>query len=323
MLYKSSKGEVEIDTMPMPYASNALAKLRRSAPERTAEIEALQAHVDKLAAEGGDDENPRAVIGGNSPPPDEPAPKLEGRKAIEVHVADLLSEAGNWADGVALVDQGQADAVGRLCRQLQQAAGIVDDAATKEKKPHNDAITAIATWQNSFTAKGLKKTPDGSLTKAIAATGNLSSAWLRKMDDDRLAREKLAADIALKAAQEASELREVAKVTTDIAVMDRAEDALEEARKMIGVATSIGKERVHVGGGGGFRAMTLRKAWSAHVDLESGGWGAAYGYYRNNPEFMAEFHALIQRWADRDCRGEATRLRGVPGFKFIEDKVAA
>lgn len=323
MLYKSSKGAVEIDTMPLPYASNALAKLIRSEPERVAEIEALQVHVDKLAAEAGGDANPRAVIGGNSPPADPPAPKLEGRSAIEVHVSDLLTEAANWADGVALISQEQADAVGRVHRMLQQAATLVDDAATKEKNPHNNAITEIATWQNSFTAKGLKKTPDGSLTKAIAATGNLSSAWLRKMDDERQEREKIAADIALKAAQEASELREEAKVTTDLAVMDRAEDALEEARKMIGLAASISKERVHVGGGDGFRAMTLRKVWSAQIDLEAGGWGAAYGYYRNNPEFMAEFHALIQRWADRDCRTEATRLRGVPGFKFSEDKVAA
>ena len=36
---------------------------------------------------------------------------------------------------------------------------------------------------------------------------------------------------------------------------------------------------------------------------------------------MAEFHALIQRWADRDAKIEAHRLRGVPGFKFREDKV--
>lgn len=322
MLYKSSKGDREIDTMPLSYAKNALNKLTRDDPSRTAEIEALENHVARLEAEG-DDANPRAVIGGNNPPEETPPPKLEGRKAIDAHVSDLLTEAGNWGDGVAVIDQGQADAVGRLHRMLQEAASLVDDAATKEKKPLNDAIAEIADWQNGYTAKGLKTKPDGKLTKALSATGNLSAAWLRKMDKDREEREKIAADLALQAAQEAAALHEEAKVSTDIGVIDRAEDALAEARKMIGVAASIGKERVHSGGGDGFRAMSLRSAWSAHIDPEAGGWGAAYGHYKTDPDFMAEFHALIQRWADRDCRTEATRLRGVPGFKFIDEKVAA
>jgi hypothetical protein len=324
MLYKSSKGDREIADMPLPYAKNALGKLMRDEPSRTAEIEALQAHVDKLSADvEADAANPRAVIGGNNPPEETPAPNLKGRDAIDAHVADILTEAGNWGDGVAVTDQGQADVVGRLHRMLQEAATLVDDAATKEKKPHNKALTEIGNWQNSYTAKGLKKTPDGKLTKALAATGNLSSAWLRKQDDERREREKIAADLAHKAAQEAIALREEAKVTTDIAVMDRAEDALTEARNLIGIATGLGKERVRVGGGDGFRAMSLRSSWSAHISSEPGSWGQAYAHYKTNPEFMSEFHALIQRWADRDARIEASRLRGVPGFNFIEEKVAA
>jgi len=324
MLYKSSKGDREISDMPLPYAKNALGKLMREDPSRTDEIEALQAHVDKLTAEADDaDTNPRAVIGGNSPPEETPPAKVEGRKAVETHVSDLLTEAANWGDGVAVVDQAQADAVGKLHRMLQEAATLVDGEAAKEKKPLNDAIAEIATWQNGYTAKGLKKTPDGKLTKAIGATGNLSSAWLRKLDDDRRDREKIATDLAHKAAQEAIALREEAKTTTDIAVMDRAEDALAQARSLIGLATSVGKERVRVGGGDGFRAMTLRSTWAAHINAEAGGWGAAYAHYKTDPDFMAEFHALIQRWADRDCRIEAARVRGIPGFNIVEDKVAA
>lgn len=321
MLYKSSKGDREIAEMPLSYAKNALNKLVRDEPSRTAEIEALQAHVDALSE--GDDSNPRAVIGGNNPPEETPAPKPTGRKAIETHVGDLLTEAGNWGDGVAVVDQTQADAVGRLYRLLQDAVIVVNDAAGKEKKPHNDAIEEIATWQNGYVAKGLKTKPDGKLTKAIAATGNLSSAWLRKMDDERKEREKIAADLAHKAAQEAIQLHEEAKTTTDLEVMDRAEDALASARSLIGLADSVSKERVRVSGGDGFRAMTLRSVWSATISSEPGSWALAYAHYKADPEFMGEFRALIQRWADRDCRTEATRVRGVPGFVFIEEKVAA
>lgn len=323
MLYQSSKGAVEIDTMPLTYAKNALAKLARSEPERVAEIEALQVHVDRLTAEAGD-ANPRVALGDNQPPeemPEQPAPK--GRAAVDTHVSDLLTEAGNWGDGTAVADQAQADAVGRVHRMLQDAVSLVDDTASKEKKPLNEAIAEIADWQNGYTAKGLKTKPDGKLTKALGATGRLSAAWLKKLDDVRLEREKLAADLALKATQEAIALRAEAKESTDIAVMDRAEDAIADARQLLGLAESIGKERVRVGGGDGFRAMTLRSNWSAKITGEPGCWGAAYAHYKTNPEFMAEFHALIQRWADRDARVEVSRVRGVPGFNFIEEKVAA
>lgn len=324
MLYKSSKGDLEISDMPLPYAANALGKLLRAEPHRTAEIEALQAQVDALnSAQDDGAANPRVVIGGNNPPEETPPPKLDGRAAIDAHVADMVTEAANWADGAALLTQAQADDVARIHRMLQQAVALVDDAAAKEKKPHNDAITEIASWQNGYTAKGLKKTPDGKLTKALTATGNLSAGWLRKLDAERREREKIAADLALKAAQEAVALREEAKASTDIAVMDRAEDALADAKMLLNAADGLSKQRVRSGGGDGMRAMSLRSVWSAHISDEPGAWGQAYGHYKSNPEFMAEFHALIQRWADRDCRTEATRVRGVPGFVFREDKVAA
>lgn len=323
MLYQSSKGAVEIDTMPLPYASNALAKLRRSEPNRTDEIDALQAHVDKLAADASnDDENPRAVIGGNNPPDDESVPVLDGRAAIEAHVGDLLAEAGNWADGVAITTSGQADDVGRLHRKLQQAVAAVDGEAAKEKKPHNDAVNEIAAWQNAFTAReGMKTIPAGSLTKAIKATGNLSAAWLRKLDDDKRAREKLAADAALAAAKEAAALREEANESSDLAVIDRAEDKLADALALIGAAKTVAKEKVQVGGGDGMRVMSLRSVWSAVIQDAPDAWARAYGHFKQDPEFRADFHALIQRWADRACRIEATRVRGVPGFNFIEEKV--
>lgn len=320
MLYQSSKGAVEIDTMPLTYAKNALNKLLRAEPDRAIEIEALRTHVDKLSS-GGESENPRVVIGGNSPPPDEPAPSITGRSAIDTHVSDLLTEARNWGDGVEIKDQAQADAVGRLHRQLQQAASLVDEAAAKEKAPHNEALTEIAKWQNGYTAKKLKKTPDGSLTKALTATGNLSAAWLRKMDDERRAREQAAAAAAQKAAQEAVAAHAEAKGSTDLDVIDRADDALALAETLIREAKGVAKEKVHVGGGDGFRALGLRSVWRAQIAEGEGNWALAYAHFKRDPEFMEEFHALIQKWADRACHVEATRVRGVPGFNFIEDKV--
>lgn len=318
-MYLSSKGPIAIDTMVFSYANNALKKLNREAPERVDEIKALTDHLAKLEAEGPD--NPRAVAGDNQPPEETPPVKVTGRSAIEAHVSDLLTEAANWADGVAIETEGQAGEVGKLHRSLQQAIQLVDDNAAKEKKPHNDAINEIGVWQNGFTAKGLKKTPDGTLTKAFAATGRLSANWLRKLDDERKAREQVAAAAALAAAQEAIALRAEAKETTDLAVMDRAEDALAGAEALLREAKGVAKEKVRVDAGEGARAVTLRSVWRAEIADAPNAWALAYGHYKQNDEFMGEFHTLIQRWADRDCRIEATRLRGVPGFNFIEDKV--
>lgn len=51
--YQSSKGPVEIATMPLRYASNALAKLQREREDdsRDIEIGALSAHVERLQSE--------------------------------------------------------------------------------------------------------------------------------------------------------------------------------------------------------------------------------------------------------------------------------
>jgi len=314
MIYKSSSGDKEISTMPLSYALNALRKLERTEPERTAEIAALRDHTEKLQTEPP---APRdAVVGDNGGPPIED-PKPEGRGAVETHVEDLLTEASNWADGVALERQEQADAVGKLQRMLQEAAKMVDDRAAVEKKPLQDAVAKIGDWQNGYTAKGLKKTPDGKLTKAILATSNLTAGWLQKQDAERKAlADKLAAEAA-KAAQDAIAQRQEAKASTDIEVMDKAEDALASAKALIAQAEGAAKEKVRAVAGDGYRAITLRSVWDADVT----NYGAAYGHYKTNPDFMAEFHALIRKWADKDARNEATR-RDIPGVKFTERKVA-
>ncbi|KMS60003.1 hypothetical protein V474_07920 [Novosphingobium barchaimii LL02] len=126
MEYQSSKGAVEISTMPLSYAKNALNKLVRSGEAgRKAEVDALQAHVDKLTAEAEaatlSAPAPReAVIGDNGPPADEAPPEVAPKwEVVQIHMDDLLTEASNWADGVEIVSQSQADTVAALREKLQ------------------------------------------------------------------------------------------------------------------------------------------------------------------------------------------------------------
>ena len=194
---------------------------------------------------------------------------------------------------------------------------MVDDRAAVEKKPHQDAVAKIGDWQNGYTAKGLKKTPDGKLTKAILATSNLTTGWLRKQDAERKAlADKLALEAA-KAAQDAIAQRQEAKASTDIEVMDKAEDALAAAKALIAQADGAAKEKVKAVAGDGYRAITLRSIWDAEVT----NYAQAYAHYKTNPEFMDEFFALIRKYADRDAKHEATR-RTIPGVLWHERKVA-
>src|SRR3546814_11341795 len=66
-MYQSSKGPVAIDTMALPYAKNALAKLQRddSQRHRTAEIGWLDQHIRKLEAEAPTEEPNRGIGGDN------------------------------------------------------------------------------------------------------------------------------------------------------------------------------------------------------------------------------------------------------------------
>lgn len=331
--YKSSKGLKLIADLPLPYARNAVAKLRREEPGRTAEIEAIDAHIAKVEAEiAAEGENPRAVIGGNNPPeetppaagaPEQEVEKISGRTAIDTHIADLLTEAANWTDGAAIANQEQADSVSRLRRLFQQAEGLVNDTAAGEKKPHNDAIAEIGAWQNGYIAKGLKKTPDGVVTKALALLGRLDTGWLLKLEAERKERERQVTAEAAAAAAEALAAREEAKTTTDAAVVEQAEDRLAVARSLLKQAEGVAKERVQSGGGDGMRSSSLRTYWIATPSGEETAWRDALNHYMRNEQFKADVRDLIQRYASRDAGVEATRAVGIPGFRITEDRRAA
>jgi hypothetical protein len=317
MLYQSSKGPVEISTMPLSYAKNALNKLRRSEPERAAEIEALDTYVSELEATATAKSlaGPAPIGDNGGPPLVEPVTTTDpkGWDAIKTHLDDLLLEAGNWADGVEIVNQQQADTVARLKQDLQDGASLAETARVGEKKPLDEKIAEIQDRYNEYIAP-LKNKKPGIVSKSTAALNNLLTAWLNKLDAEKRDRERVAAAAAQAAAAEAIAARTEAKETTDIQVMDRADDMLAQAEALLRQAKGVSNEKVQAQGS--VRAIGLRSYWSAEITDTRAAMLHYIGTHR------AEFDALVQRLADADARNEATR-RTIPGVHFKEDRRAA
>lgn len=310
MKYLSSKGAVEISTMPLRYASNALAKLRRDNPERKEEIEAIAAHVAALEAAGGD-ENPRVAIGDNNPPAEPAAPM--SWDAVKVHMDDLLDEARNWADGAAILNQTQADEVGKLRQLLQDSAKLADDARVVEKAPLDKQIADIQDRYNVYIAPMKNKAP-GSVSKSVAALGNMLSVWLNKLEADKRERERIAREEAEALAAKAIAARKELESATDLAASDEAADLLDQAEEAAKALRTIEREKVQAKGE--FRAIGLRSKWSAVLRPGEGGLALKH-YSQRHPERVKAF---LQMLADEDV---AAGVRSIPGFDVNEERKVA
>lgn len=306
MIYKSSKGPVEISTMPLRYASNALGKLRREEPGRTEEIEALAAHCATLEAEQPEE---RDAIGGNSPP-EEIKPEWE---VVKIHMDDLLIEASNWADGGKVESQAQADKIGKLRQLLQDAANLADKARVAEKDPLDTAIAEIQDRYNAYIAP-LKNKKPGSVSKAVSALGNLLTDWLRKLDDAKRERENKAREEAENAQAAALAARQEAKQSGDLAEMDGADDLLAQAEEAAKALREVEREKVQVAGE--FRNIGLRSSWVAVLRPGQGG-TALIHYAKAQPDRVKAF---LQQLADEDVR---RGLRDIPGFDVNEERKVA
>lgn len=318
MIYKSSKGDKEIATMPLSYAKNALNKLVRTEPERTAEIEALQAHVDRLTAEATEAAlNPPAprpaVIGDNNPPPDEQVSVDPQWEAVKLHLDDLLSEARNWADGAQITTQGQADMVGTLRQQLQDGMKLADEARIAEKKPFDEKIDEIQTRYNAYIAPLKNKVP-GSASKAVSALGNALTVWLNKLEAEKRERERIAKEKADAIAAAAIEAHKEAAASSDLDAIDEAAELMAASEQAAKTLRSVEREKVQAAGEN--RAIGMRSYWKA-IPVEGQGGKALVHYAQRHTERVKAF---LQQMADEDVRAG---IRNIPGFIVEEERRVA
>lgn len=146
-------------------------------------------------------ENPRAVLGGNRPPPDEQA-RADFNEAIRSHkinirgrIADLLGSAGR---AVANDDE-SAGRCAELIRQMSAIEKAVDDERVDVKAPYLAAGRAIDESAKSLVAE---------LGTAKAKVRNMAEAYLRQKaaaEKARLAQEEAERQAARDRAAELAE----------------------------------------------------------------------------------------------------------------------
>lgn len=232
-------------------------------------------------------ENPRAVIGGNSPPP---TPYEIAQKAVE----DIYSEASMWLDGATVDSQELADGIANLLAELRKARKLAEDTRKVEKKPHDDAAAEV---QHRY--KPLFDKAD----LAAEACKKAVAPWLKKLADQierKAAEARAEADRQQQAAQDA--LR--AADATNLAERAKAEALVTAVKKANTVANKAERQTATAGGAHG-RAMGLRTVLVTRMTDKS---AAAKHYWASAREEMTDF---LQGLAERDVRAGK---REIPGF---------
>lgn len=229
---------------------------------------------------------------------------------ITESIEDLLVEARNFADGDAVNNQAQADQVSRIIDGLNKHAKALDDARIEEKKPLDEQVNAIQTRYGAWIADRKNKTP-GKVWKAVDALKAALAPYLRKLDDEKREKERIAREEAEQAARAAAEAIRAADAT-NLEAREAAEEKVREAEDAQRAAKIAANDRAHATGGE--RAMGLRtKHVGTIIDLNE----AVKFYWRQDD---GPFRRLVQSMVDADVRA-GRRGSMIPGVAITEERV--
>lgn len=303
--YKSSKGPVEIASMPLRYAVNALGKLRREYPERSEEIDAISKRVEYLEADSA------PPVGHNGAPEELKAAEIMSWDDIKLHMDSLLEQV-EGISGVEITDSGMAADNAKLLRDVQKAIKDADESRDLEKKPFSDKVNEIQARFNTYTAPIKNKAP-GLLSKAEVALKNQAAAWLRKQAELQRQREDAARAEADKIAEEARKAHLEALRSEDMDSFSAADEMLSLAEDAQKILRSVEKDKASVKVEGA-RAVTLRTVWRAQRIPGEG--NLAFNHYAKAQ--TARVIAFLDQLAAEDVRAG---VRSIPGYNVISEQV--
>ena len=319
-IYPSSKGPMDIATMPYSYLCNAIAKREREgvkddilyalkARKDVMDIELAAAEAAKADAVPNEPTPLEGVIGGNNPPPTTPFDE------VKTELEDLKIEAKNWLDGAAIKNQSEADEIARLRDKIDAASAKAEKQRIIEKKPHDDAANAVQAKYNTLI--GNTQAVRGVAVTMRATINTALTAWLNKVKADQDAIREKAETEAREAAHKAEQHIAFTHDTTDLDDRDAALREIDIARQKAIDLAAANRLKPQVHGEG--RAIGLVTKWRAEVtDVK-----AALQYYRadRTEEYWDALTAVVAQFAKDDIACKKTGQE-VPGIKFIKEEVA-
>lgn len=238
-----------------------------------------------------------AVQGHNSDGAEEA--KAEAKKEIFSAIDTLYEEAAHWADGSDIESQKQHDAVTAIRTTLHDLGKKADDMRVAEKKPLDDAASAIQAEFNPYIQKG-----KGKVDKAKSCLDVALGKWRvaeQKRKDEIARKEKEEAEEELRKAQEA-----IRESSGNLLAREEAEEALERAKETQRFARRAEKDANERTG--------LRTKKRIEFDGDRGaGMDWAFEY---QPE------AVFQVGIDMAREYYNATKKCPPGFKIVEEKVA-
>lgn len=228
--------------------------------------------------------------------------------AITAHIEDTLTEARNFADGTAIENQAQADAVSRLIDDLRKADKVADEARVKEAAPFNEEVAAIQARYNVYIAPLKNRTP-GKIPLAIEALKKTLAPWLAAIEAENARKAAEARREAEAKAQAAADAVRAAQAASDLVARENAEALVQEARAAETQANRAEATKAHATGGE--RAVGLRDNW---IPKLTDGQAALRHYWTTNRPALEAFALDL---AKTDVRAGK---RQIPGFEVVNER---
>lgn len=246
--------------------------------------------------------NPRAVIGGNNPPP-------SLYEKAQAETGAIYDEAKLWLDGAAVGSQDDADGIGKLLNLLRATEKSVDAARAEEKRPFDEGAKEVQARYKPLL---------DNLKRAADACKSALAPWLAKVEaEKRAAAEKTRQEAEAKAREAAEALRASRQAEADLSAKEEAERAIDQAQKAERIAKKAENDTAKAVGGVG-RAVSLRTVYRAEIaDLSAATWH----FLATCPD---EMRAAVQKLADDAVRGAGKAAAGmsIPGVIVHEEKKA-
>lgn len=191
------------------------------------------------------DENPRAVIGDNNPPPYDPDMLADHAKRMQ----ELVDGANRCANDIGTIERDdQAARISAFVDQLRAHRGAVESTRKNEKAVHDAAGKAVQTAYLPLLDR---------LDAALKVVNGVLRPWLSRKEAEAAAereRARRAADEARLAAEAVARAAEtetggdvVGRAVAAKEAEQKAEEAAREARRAdkmkVGVAPSVGAGR--------------------------------------------------------------------------------